>query len=315
MRKRVSSTAVGIIVLTLAVASPTLAEKVDRHFHQSFDVQEGAKLILHHGDGEVSISPWEKNSIDVEVVYRASIKKAGAGSVREFEVEFDQSGDTVRVVGREPSVSILRGLSYHWEREYSYTVKAPRWVALELDGRDGDVSIREWGADIALETSDGDVEIDGLLGDFEIRSRDGDVRIRDCETTRGSIRTSDGDVALERCEGSLQVEASDGGLTLSQIRGDRLDLRTSDGDVELDLMASEELDLTIRSGDGNVAVGLDPGLSVVFTIQTGDGDVRMSEIEVAGLRKERRHTSGRIGDGRGSMKISTGDGDVVLRQN
>ena len=315
MRNLVASIAVGIVVVALTGVSPVLAKKVDRHFHQSFDVQEGAKLVLHHGDGEVSISPWEKNSIDVEVVYRASIKKAGAGSVREFEVEFEQSGDTVRVVGREPSVSVFRGLSYHWEREYSYTVRAPRWVALELDGQDGDVSIREWGADITLETSDGDVEIDGLLGDFEIRSQDGEIRIRDCETTRGSIRTSDGDVTLERCEGSLQLEASDGGLTLSRIRGDRLDLRTSDGDVELDLMASEALDLTIRSGDGDVAVDLDPDLSVAFTIQTGDGDVRMSGIEVAGLRKERRHTSGRIRDGRGSMKISTSDGDVVLRQN
>jgi DUF4097 and DUF4098 domain-containing protein YvlB len=180
-----------MIVLALAVASPALAEKIDRHFHQTFDVQEGAKLILRHGDGEVSISPWENSS----------------------------------------------------------------------------------------------------------------------------IRTSDGDVTLERCEGSLQVEASDGRLTLSRIRGDRLDLRTSDGDVELDLMASETLDLTIRSGDGHVAVDLDPALSVAFTIQTGDGDVRMSGIEVAGLRKERRHTSGRIGDGRGAMSISTGDGDVVLRQN
>ena len=305
----------GLTALVLVVASPISAEKIDRQFHQAFDVQEGAKLVLHHGDGEVSITPWDKSTIDVEVVYRASMKKAGSGKVTEFEVEFDQSGDTVRVIGREPSMTVVRGLSYHWEREYSYTVKAPRWVALELEGEDGDVSIREWSADITVESSDGDLEIDGLQGEFRIRGEDGDIQIRDCKTNAGSIRTSDGDVTLERCEGNIEISGSDGRLTLSQIRGENLDIRTSDGPVELDLIASDALELTIRSGDGSVVVGLDPRLSVTFTIQTDDGAVRLSGIEVADLQKDRRRTSGRIGDGRGSMKITTGDGDVVLRQD
>lgn len=334
MRNRVLGVAAGLATLVLIVASPVWGEKVDRRFHQAFDVQEGTKLVLHHGDGEVSITPWEKSTIDVEVVYRASIKKAGSGSVRDFDVEFDQSGDTVRVIGKEPSIRVNLGLSYHWEREYSYTVKAPRWVALELEGEDGDVSIREWSGDIAVELKDGDLElteiassstrlelddgdldIEGLQGDFWIRGEDGDIKIRNCKTTAGSIRTSDGDVTLERCEGNIEVTGVDGRLMLSQIRGEKLDIRTSDGRVELDLLASDALDLTIHSGDGSVAVGLDPRLSVAFTIQTDDGDVRLSGIEVADLQKDRRHTSGRIGDGKGNMKITTGDGDVVLRQD
>ena len=219
MRDRIVGMSAVFIVLALVLASPASAEKVDHQFHQAFDVQEGTKLVLHHGDGEVSITPWGKSTIDVEVIYRASIKKAGSGSASDFEVEFEHSGDTVRVVGKEPSVSVVRGLSYHWKREYSYTVKAPPWVVLELDGQDGTVSIRDWRADIALELSDGDIGIDGLQGDFRIEGQDGDIQIRDCETARGSIRTSDGDVTLERCEGSIEVDGSDGKLTLSQIRG------------------------------------------------------------------------------------------------
>lgn len=315
MQNRVLSLSAGLASLALAVGSPVLAEKIDRQFHQAFDVREGAKLILHHGDGEVSISPWEKNSIDVEVVYRASIKKAGSGSAREFDVEFEQSGDTVRVIGREPSVSVVKGLSYHWKREYSYAVKAPPWVDLELDGQDGNVTIGEWVGAIEIALADGDIEIDGTRGEFRIRGQDGEIVIRDCETTAGSIRTSDGDVTVEQCAGNLEVDGADGDLTLSQIQGEKLDIRTSDGDVELGLLASDALDLTIRSGDGSVAVGLDPGISVAFSIQTHDGDVRMSGLEVIDLEQDRRRTSGRIGDGQGSMKITTGDGDVILRQN
>ncbi len=71
---------------------------------------------------------------------------------------------------------MVRGLSYHWEREYSYTVKAPPWMALELEGEDGDVSIREWSGAINLDLSDGDLEIDGLQGEFWIRARMGIFR-------------------------------------------------------------------------------------------------------------------------------------------
>lgn len=71
------------------------------------------------------------------------------------------------------------------------------------------MSIQDWGADIALESSDGDIRIAGLQVGFRIRGQDGDIQIRDCETSRGSIRTSDGDVTLERCEGSIEVEGSD----------------------------------------------------------------------------------------------------------
>ena len=315
MRNRGSSIAAGLVALGVTLSSPALAEKVDRHLHQAFDVAEGARLVLHHGDGEVSISSWEKNVIDVDVVYRASIKKAGRGSVTELDVEFDHSGETVRVFGREPSVNVVRGLSYYWEREYRYTVKAPPWVALELDGEDGDVTIGEWVGDIEIELADGDLEIDGSRGTFEIRGQDGDIEIRDCETAAGSIRTSDGDVTLERCAGNIEVKGSDGRLTLSQIRAERLDIRTSDGRVELDLLESDDLDLTIRSGDGDVVVGLEAGLSAAFTVETGDGDVRTPGIEGAELGRDGRRTSGRIGDGRGRIAITTGDGDVVLRQN
>ena len=79
-------------------------------------------------------------------------------------------------------------------------------------------------------------------------------------------------------------------------------------------MRGEDLDPTTHSGDGNVVVGPDPGMSLSFTIQPLDGNVRMSGIEVVDPQKDNRHTSVHFGGGRWSMKITTGDGDVTLRQ-
>jgi hypothetical protein len=66
MRNHVLLRSVGLGALLLAVGSSASAEKIDRRFHRVFDVQKGAQLVLHHGDGEVSITPWEKSAIDVE---------------------------------------------------------------------------------------------------------------------------------------------------------------------------------------------------------------------------------------------------------
>ncbi len=102
MRNHVLGLSAGLSAVVVDLGSPVSAEKTDRRFHQDFDVQEGVKLVLHHGDGEVSIVPWEKTTIDVEVVYRASMRQARSGKTSDFEVEFDQSGDgDVRMSGIE----------------------------------------------------------------------------------------------------------------------------------------------------------------------------------------------------------------------
>ena len=67
-----SSLIVALCLGLMATAGPAVAEEINREFHQEFDVQPGMKLVLEHGDGDVTVTPWSQDTLDVEVRYRVS---------------------------------------------------------------------------------------------------------------------------------------------------------------------------------------------------------------------------------------------------
>ena len=44
------------------MGSTAAAEEVERDFHETFEVREGMRLHLEHGDGDVSLKTWDQTS-------------------------------------------------------------------------------------------------------------------------------------------------------------------------------------------------------------------------------------------------------------
>ncbi|MFQ5526447.1 MAG: DUF4097 family beta strand repeat-containing protein [Thermoanaerobaculia bacterium] len=328
MRKR--PTFALALVLCVAAIEPASAKTVDREFHESFNVSPGARLDLNHGDGDVDIEPWDRDVIDVYVRYHAELKGGGIRSEPDFEVDFEQSGDTVRVRGREIG---NRGIGFFFSREheYTYTIKAPAYVVLDTKGDDGNIDVDGWRADIAIalddgdlwlrdveavavriEAQDGDVEIDGLKASLDIRLDDGDVDIVDCESNRLKIRAQDGNVILDRCRGDFEIAVDDGDVDITRASVSKLDVRANDGDVDLELASATDLDLYVDAEDGDVSVELGSGISAAFSVETDDGSIRVSSTDWILTKKDHRVT-GEIGNGEGRIRITTSDGNVTLR--
>jgi hypothetical protein len=63
-----------IVAQTLAaswLARPLAAEDIGRNYHETFEVERGMKLALEHGDGDVEIAPWDEDTLEVDLRYRA----------------------------------------------------------------------------------------------------------------------------------------------------------------------------------------------------------------------------------------------------
>jgi DUF4097 and DUF4098 domain-containing protein YvlB len=324
-----------VIALSLmlsAMAGSAAAEDLSRHFHETFDVQPGARLVLEHGDGDVTVEPWSEDSLDVEIHYRAKASNIGWSKSTDFEVDFRQDGNTVFVTGHEPK-RISVGISTYREYEYTYTVKAPSYVELSLQGDDGDVEVEDWTGSILIKLEDGDVnlsdidaprteviledgdlEIDGIRGALEIECEDGDIEIYDCETEHGRIRSEDGDIVIDRCQGNFEIVVADGDARLREVTAQNLEIRSSDGTVNVSLLPSDGLDLDVRVGDGDVVLDLDRDLSANFELETEDGRIKVSAADVMGLSQERRRVTGQLGAGDGVIYVRSDDGSVTLRQ-
>ncbi|MDX1385590.1 MAG: hypothetical protein R3190_18200, partial [Thermoanaerobaculia bacterium] len=121
---------VAVLAALLILAAPAaFAKVVERDFHRTFEVGAGDRLHLVHGDGDVTIEPWDRPELDVVVRFRAEFTRVGIGGETDFEVDFRQSGSTVHVVGREKGWSTV-GLFYSRDLEYVYVVRAPASLAL-----------------------------------------------------------------------------------------------------------------------------------------------------------------------------------------
>lgn len=322
------------VLAAVAVISATtaVAEEIDREFHEKFEVRAGMRLRLEHGDGDVYITPWDQDSLTIDVRYRAKAMGIGWSKSTDFEVDFRQDGDTIFVIGREPKhVSV--GVSAFREYEYVYSIKAPNYLNLDLLGDDGDVEIEDWRGTIEMVLEDGDVrltaieaprteivlengdlEIDGIKGELLIEAQDGDVDVVNCATERARISLEDGDLTMDRCGGNFEMRVSDGDIRLISLRAEDLEIRIDDGSVDLDLLPAEGLDVNVRAGDGDVVVDLDAAIATAFAIETRDGSIKVNASAVRDLHKDKHRVSGRLGEGGGTILISSVDGSVTLRQ-
>jgi len=311
------------------------AEEIDKNFHKSFPVKSGDALSLRFGDGKVTITPWDKDILDVTVRYKADIDIVGVrlGGRDDFDVEFRQSGDTVYAIGREPSGAAL-GFYNERVHEYIYEIHSPRTLRLDLEGDDGDLSIEDWAAEVEVQIDDGDVRlkdiaggrtvvrgedgdvrIEKLAGDLEVTLDDGDLTLVACDLRSCRVQSEDGDMTARQCGGSFDITTDDGHVILERIEAQGLNISTADGDIEVDLLAGPKLDGELRTDDGDIQVDFEKGLPVSFEATADDSDsIRVDLEDMENFREDRRSKSGSINGGMGRLKILTADGDVTIRE-
>jgi len=331
--------AVPCVVLSMVVlpswGSSLEAKEIEREFHESFDVSEGMRLRLTHGDGDVVVEPWDRDVLDVRVYYRSDVRSFGLG-VRDpdFTVDFAQRGDEIVVTGRETGRSgIVIGFHSSRRYQYTYTIKAPSYLELDLVGDDGDVRISGWQGNIEISLDDGDVDLKdlraervvieiedgevtarGLDGEFFLTGDDGDLLLTESKIGWARIRVEDGDVEITKSEGDFDLVLEDGDVRLRAVKAGNLDIRSSDGDIFVDLLLGDPPDINLETDDGRVELGLRTGTSARFSIHTDDGRISLDLPSGTDIDEHDGNASGDIGGGEGRIRIRTSDGNVILRE-
>jgi DUF4097 and DUF4098 domain-containing protein YvlB len=320
--------AAAFVIFSSAAVS---AEEISRDFTRSFEVGRGYTLRLRHGDGDVRITPWDKDEVEIEVHYRAERKGLGDDDF-DFKVEFEEKNGVIEVTGRENRSSFI-GLHIFIIKEYTYEIFAPSYIELDVQGEDGKVDIDRWLGDMEIRledgelnlyecrpaktrirSEDGEITLDGHSGALDIIAEDADLNINRCRLTECRIQLDDGDTRIRDSEGDFYLEVQDGDSELLNIQTHIMDLKSEDGLFDVELLKTDMLELEIRTDDGDVRVGLQKGISATFSIDVDDGRIR-TDLPSAGEVQEGRHwRAGKLGNGRGKIRIRTVDGSVTLRE-
>jgi DUF4097 and DUF4098 domain-containing protein YvlB len=318
------------VLVALLVCQPAAARMIDKNYHETFDVEEGIKLILLHGDGDVVITPWDQDVIDVKIRYHANVTSVGFGVEVDFNADFKQAGDAVIVKGSEGGTAGIFFLRSTNEYEYTYTISAPSYVILELRGDDGDVELSGWRAGVDCELDDGDVSMDGVVGGIEIDLEDGDVKLTGL-VGELAVRGDDGDVTVSESTlkhaffsledgsidvmdsaGQFEVTVDDGDVDFRRVTAGIVDIRGNDGDVDLDLKVDAEAHINVATDDGDVTMRLSGELSFDYLVTMDDGDVDIHLDGVTDTETDDHRVSGTVGGGAGHVRVRTSDGDVTI---
>jgi lia operon protein LiaG len=229
---------------------------------------------------------------------------------REDRIEIRGSGSGLEAYA-DLVVSVPKGqrLSVHWgvgeavvsnvDGDLNINVASARISTehtrgyLNLDTGSGGVSVVDAQGDVNLDTGSGSVTVDGVKGD-ELSM----------DTGSGSMTVSNVDVK------TLKGDVGSGGMRLARVKATHVNLDAGSGGVDLDLLSTLD-ELHVEAGSGGVTIRMPAAQGADVDIETGSGGIE-TDFAIQTTRFGRQHLRGRIGDGKGRIRIESGSGRVRL---
>lgn len=187
----------------------------DRHCEvREFRISDGRDVIRVDAEpnGGISVTGWSERDVLVraKVVTNASTMSAAREMARDVDIH---TGATIRADGP-------RHRKRHWY-SVSYEIFAPRESSLDLETKNGGVSIENFGGRVRFKTLNGGVELADLSGDVIGRTTNGGLSIH---------------------------------LTGSEWEGQGLDVETINGGVEIQVPRDYSAELEMGTVNGHIEV-------------------------------------------------------------
>jgi DUF4097 and DUF4098 domain-containing protein YvlB len=139
------------------------------------------------------------------------------------------------------------------------------------------------------------------------------VQLHNIDVNEMAIRTGSGSVNVAGVTApAARINTGSGGIRARQLSTRTFDLNTGSGSVRVELTSDVQAG-RIDTGSGGVDVAISRDAGAEFTIDTGSGGIDMDVPEVVVTESRRNYLRGRIGDGNGTLHVSTGSGGVSFR--
>jgi len=318
------------IILLPFMVSILNGEVYRKEYHESFDVQDGMQLRLNHGDGDVTINPWDQDVVKIDIIYHAD--HSGISGVRNdlFAVDFEKTGEVLHVVSQEKNTGNL-GISSRKIIQYTYQIQAPEYLVLDLKGDDGNITVKHWrnniecslndgniyltdimSDEVYLRAEDGDIDIKKLSGKLYVWEEDGDLKIEELKSDQCSIEIEDGTCTIDEGYGNFTIRYNDGDVRMYGIKTQKTDIRGDDGDIEFELLKSENVDIYLQSKDGSTRLRMDPAISAELSIETNHGRINTRLSNETKAKEGKNWYKANLQDAQGKIIIRTHDGSVKV---
>lgn len=128
--------------------------------------------------------------------------------------------------------------------------------------------------------------------------------------TTVALESHNGELRLQGLDADVQVETHNGGIH-GDVGGERLTATTHNGEVRLTLRGQPR-EANVETHNGEVTIDLPQPADLRIDADTHNGQVHCDR-PLDGASKARNRLAGRLGAGSGALRVSTHNGDIVLR--
>jgi hypothetical protein len=221
-----------IILISLLIFTSVLSAEVnipnrlynETLHHRTFKISSGKDLILNTESGEVIVTIWDKEEVEVKVL--------GNERARErMNFSFTANDNKVEIKGKRDG----SGWSWFTSMKLKYEIKVPSSFNVDVSTSGGDIKTGGITGTIKLNTSGGDIWVDRCKGSIDVKTSGGDINIY---TSNSPVyaRTSGGDIELEYSGVNEGIE-----------------LKTSGGDIDIKVSAELKANVELSTSGGNVS--------------------------------------------------------------
>ena len=143
-----------VLISTLLFAQDL--KKVGRYYvaeiEKKFDVSKGGNLVMEDIRGDVHITTWNKNVVQINETRKMDVytEQEAKAVLKDLKSVYKKSGNTVKV-GAEGS--------YRSYMSSKFKIVVPTVFNVDVGTKGGDVSIADLQGEVELNTSGGDLDI------------------------------------------------------------------------------------------------------------------------------------------------------------
>ncbi|HEY0674519.1 MAG TPA: DUF4097 family beta strand repeat-containing protein [Longimicrobiales bacterium] len=184
-----------------------------------------------------------------------------------------------------------------------------------FDTGSGSILVNNATGDFGLHTGSGSVVMKTMRrgGALVVNTGSGGVQVSNIEVGELDINTGSGRVTLNTIAAPIaRVTTGSGGIRAHHFGTDNFDLHTGSGSVLAELTRDLQAG-RIRTGSGSVQIALPVELGAEVTVDTGSGGIHPDGARIDVSESRRGFMRGTIGNGGGTLHISTGSGGVSFR--
>jgi hypothetical protein len=180
-----------------------------------------------------------------------------------------------------------------------------------LDQGSGGIHVEGAGGRFMIDTGSGAVTVNGFDGDISVDTGSGSVEIHDVQGDDLMVDTGSGEVVGSQISASsVGIDTGSGEVALTRISSSNVMVDTGSGGVELELLSDVQR-LEVDTGSGPITIVVPPNLGAEIEADTGSGGIDV-DVPLEIREAERNYLRGVLGDGRGSIRIDTGSGEIRI---